>query len=195
MHQCREGWHLAEDPTACRFACGTRRRPRRGRAGGAPRRTRSTRRQDEVPDLPTVPVAHRTIGRTVTDPKTGRKFRPWMFITRTLPSSGLVIRQEGVPEPISDGWRLPTLGSLTMEAVRVWRAQTRSDGRSVGTASKSYRLLRAVLNTARDDGRIKRNPCRLMGADTAPAPERPVASVVRGSPWRRRWAPSTGPSS
>ena len=43
--------------------------------------------------------------------------------------------------------------------------------------AKSYRLLRAILNTAVDDGRIKRNPCRIKGADRENPPERPVASV------------------
>ena len=51
--------------------------------------------------------------------------------------------------------------------------------RSQGTAAKAYRLLRAVLNTAVDDGRIKRNPCRIKGADTTHAAERPVATVAQ----------------
>jgi hypothetical protein len=61
------------------------------------RRVRSTRRRDEMPDLPTLPVEHRSVGRTFTDPKTGRTFRPSMFITGTLPSYGLVRPGEGVP--------------------------------------------------------------------------------------------------
>jgi integrase len=43
--------------------------------------------------------------------------------------------------------------------------------------AKAYRLLRAVLNTAVDDGLISRNPCRIKGADRTKTPERPVATV------------------
>ncbi|MGH3502476.1 MAG: tyrosine-type recombinase/integrase [Nocardioidaceae bacterium] len=45
------------------------------------------------------------------------------------------------------------------------------------TTAKAYRLLRAILNTAVDDGRLKRNPCRVKGADQEKSPERPVATV------------------
>src|SRR5688572_32325201 len=38
------------------------------------------------------------------------------------------------------------------------------DGRSEDRTAKAYRLLRAMLNTAVDDGAIKRNPCRIKGA-------------------------------
>lgn len=71
------------------------------------------------------------------------------------------------------------LGSLTTERVRAWRAELLTSGRSEGTVAKAYRLLRAVLNTAVDDGRIARNPCRIKRADTTHAPERPVASVAQ----------------
>lgn len=51
------------------------------------------------------------------------------------------------------------------------------DGRSEDRTVKAYRLVRAVLNTAVDDGRIKRNPCRIKGAGEYRADERPTASV------------------
>lgn len=69
------------------------------------------------------------------------------------------------------------LDQVTTEAVRTWRARLRDQGRSESTVAKSYRLLRAILNTAVDDGRISRNPCRIKGAGRENAPERPVASV------------------
>ena len=69
------------------------------------------------------------------------------------------------------------LGDVTTEHVRSWRAQLLDTGRSEGTVAKAYRLLRAVMNTAVDDGRITRNPCRVKGADQEHSPERPVASV------------------
>lgn len=43
--------------------------------------------------------------------------------------------------------------------------------------AKSYRLLKAVLETAVDDELIRRNPCRVKGAGTEDAEERPVATV------------------
>jgi len=46
------------------------------------------------------------------------------------------------------------------------------------TVAKAYRLLRAVLNTAVRDKRIKENPCQLPGADKESSPERPVLSVA-----------------
>ena len=44
--------------------------------------------------------------------------------------------------------------------------------------AKSYRLLRSVLNTAVDDERIRRNPCRIKGAGTESSRERPVATAA-----------------
>ena len=42
---------------------------------------------------------------------------------------------------------------------------------------KAYQLLRAILNTAVDDELIRRNPCRIKGADRYDVPERPVLTV------------------
>jgi integrase len=50
-------------------------------------------------------------------------------------------------------------------------------GASPVTAAKAYRLLKAVLNTAVDDGLIRRNPCRVKGAGQEKSPERPVLSM------------------
>lgn len=76
----------------------------------------------------------------------------------------------------------PYLGGLPIDrltpgSVRSWRARLRADGRSEGTIAKSYRLLRAILNAAVDDGRIPKNPCHIKGAGQENPPERPVASV------------------
>lgn len=43
---------------------------------------------------------------------------------------------------------------------------------------KSYRLLRAVLNTAVDDEAIARNPCRIKGGGIEATPERPVIGLA-----------------
>jgi integrase len=43
--------------------------------------------------------------------------------------------------------------------------------------AKAYRVLRAMLNTALDDGLIRRNPRRIKGAGDDGSEERPVLSL------------------
>ncbi|MEV6269585.1 tyrosine-type recombinase/integrase [Kribbella sp. NPDC051936] len=69
------------------------------------------------------------------------------------------------------------LAAIGPETIRKWRKELAEEGRSADAVAKAYRLVRAVMATAVDDGRIKRNPCRIKGADTAARAERPVASV------------------
>ena len=69
------------------------------------------------------------------------------------------------------------LGEISAEVVRAWRSKLLATGRSEMTTAKAYRLRRTTLTTAVDDGRIKRNPCRIKGADKEYSPERPVASI------------------
>ncbi len=45
--------------------------------------------------------------------------------------------------------------------------------------AKAYRLLKAIYNTAVDDGLIRRNPCRIKGAGQEKSPERPVLTVLQ----------------
>jgi len=61
-----------------------------------PKRRRSTRRRDDVPDLPRRAPVPTTLGRTYTDPRSGRTFRPSLFVTLTLPSYGRV-DEDGCP--------------------------------------------------------------------------------------------------
>jgi integrase len=68
------------------------------------------------------------------------------------------------------------LGSLTPSAVRSWNASLRR--RHPTTAAKAYRLLSTMMKAAVDDDRLVRNPCRVSGAATEVAPERPVASIA-----------------
>ncbi|MGF1662617.1 MAG: replication initiator [Kineosporiaceae bacterium] len=107
--QCREGWHLVDDPLDQDLspgetvtdddtddtldASGTD-ADVKDRTGD--RRARSTRRRDDVADLPRVPCETRTVGRTFTG-RDGRTYRPSMFITLTLPSYGRVVPGRGVP--------------------------------------------------------------------------------------------------
>jgi len=76
----------------------------------------------------------------------------------------------------------PVLGHLAIadiqpSKVRRWRKQLLDAGVSAVTTAKAYRLLKAVLNTALDDGVIRRNPCRIKGAGQEDSPERPTLSI------------------
>jgi integrase len=76
---------------------------------------------------------------------------------------------------------VPIMGDLrlrqvTPESVRTWHAElTTKSGQDA--AAKSYRMLRAILNTAVDDELISRNPCRIKGAGSEHAPERPMLGI------------------
>ena len=72
-----------------------------------------------------------------------------------------------------------TVGELTLPRVRRWRTQLLNSGAGPVAVAKAYRLLRAVMNTAVDDGLIKLNPCRIKGAGSENSPERPVLSVAQ----------------
>ena len=61
--------------------------------------------------------------------------------------------------------------------VRRWRKKLLNDGVSAVTLAKAYRLLKAILATAADDGAIKRNPCRIKGAGQEKSPERPTLTI------------------
>jgi hypothetical protein len=99
MQQCREGWHLDTEPEAGQDvpAYGEMVEPDRDASErvDSGRRVRSTRRRQDAPDLPCVPVESRTIGR-VFEAGDGRRFRPSMFATFTLPSYWRV-RADGTP--------------------------------------------------------------------------------------------------
>jgi len=62
---------------------------------------------------------------------------------------------------------------------RTWRSTLLSSGRLEDRTAKAYRLLHAIMTTAADDGRVKRNPCRIKGAGQHRTPERPFASVAQ----------------
>ncbi|MGW2544990.1 tyrosine-type recombinase/integrase, partial [Kitasatospora sp. NPDC001574] len=76
---------------------------------------------------------------------------------------------------------LPTFGDLalaeiTSATVRTWHAK-RKKATGATTVAKSYRLLKAIMETAADDEAIPRNPCRIKGAGEEHPEERPVATV------------------
>ena len=92
-------------------------------------------------------------------PRTVDLYR-WLFGKHITPQLGLVM-----------------LGDLDAARVRRWRAQLLESGVSPTMTAKAYRLLRAILMTAVDDGVLARNPCRIKGAGSEPTPERPVLDV------------------
>lgn len=66
------------------------------------------------------------------------------------------------------------LGRLSTPMIREWRAQLLRAGVSISMAAKAYRLLRSILATAVEEDKIlAHNPCRVPGAGTERAPERP----------------------
>jgi integrase len=80
---------------------------------------------------------------------------------------------------ITPHFQAVTIVGVTLARVRRWRKILLDTGVSSVTAAKAYRLLRAILNTAVDDGLIRRNPCRVKGAGNENSPERPVLTVVQ----------------
>lgn len=76
---------------------------------------------------------------------------------------------------------LPTFGGkdldeVTPPSVRTWRAE-RLKATGATTVAKSYRLLKAILQTAVDDDLLRSNPCRIKGAGKEEADERPTATI------------------
>lgn len=76
-------------------------------------------------------------------------------------------RWPGPPKARGRRWRRPSgAAGAALDA-----------GVSAVTVAKAYRLLKAIMNTATDDGLIRRNPCRIKGASVEKSPERPVLTV------------------
>lgn len=72
------------------------------------------------------------------------------------------------------------IGKLSTQTIRQWRAGLLARGVSATMAAKAYRILRAVLMTAVEEDKIlPRNPCRIRGAGSETAPERPVLTVAQ----------------
>jgi hypothetical protein len=142
MHQCREGWHLTDDPQRPGDVDDLDDELDREELDDAvdadededeegSRRSRSTRRRQDAPDLPRVPMDERTTGRAFTDPKTGRTYRPSMFLTVTLGSYGKVMPGTGVPrDPARYDYRRAALDALLFPRLvdRFWQNLRRCAG-------------------------------------------------------------------
>jgi integrase len=78
---------------------------------------------------------------------------------------------------------IPTLGQLPLSklapsGIRTWHAELlRGKYPGAITTAKAYRLLRAILNTALEDGLLVKNPCLIEGAGVEHSAERPIATV------------------
>ncbi|MFI6789983.1 tyrosine-type recombinase/integrase [Nonomuraea sp. NPDC050383] len=77
---------------------------------------------------------------------------------------------------------MPTFGNRAMSEIkeahiRKWRKTLLDEGVGPVTVAKAYRLLKAIFNTAVEDGLIKSNPCKIKGAGKEDSPERPVLTM------------------
>jgi integrase len=93
----------------------------------------------------------------------------------------LAIRTRELYEYLLNNHIYPVVGNsrienLTPPIVRGWYAELAQRHRS--TAAKSYRLLSTIMTTAVTDGIIVSSPCRVRGAGSEHADERPVATVA-----------------
>lgn len=69
------------------------------------------------------------------------------------------------------------LKEITPEVVRTWHSDALAKGTPWPTLAKAYRVLRAIMTTAVDDERVRRNPCKIKGAGDDRSPERPTLTV------------------
>src|SRR5689334_18773911 len=132
IQQCREGWHLTEEPDRQQTSADTRNEPDdEPEEEMASRRGRSTRRRQDVPDLPRLPVDQRTVGKAFTSPS-GRTYRPSMFLTLTLPSYGPVTRG-GAPRSRCYDYRRAALDAMHFPKLvdRFWQNLRRAAGYQV----------------------------------------------------------------
>jgi hypothetical protein len=106
IQQCSEGWHLDQEPEPASpddEALDPDPDSQDDDADEdqsdeeATRRVRSTRRRSDAADLPVRPIENRTVG-AVFEGNLGRRYRPSMFVTLTLPSYGAILRGQGIPE-------------------------------------------------------------------------------------------------
>ncbi|HUZ54420.1 MAG TPA: site-specific integrase, partial [Streptosporangiaceae bacterium] len=77
------------------------------------------------------------------------------------------------------GFESKSVADIKEASVRRWRKKLLDAQVSSVTTAKAYRLLKAIMNTAVDDGLIRRNPCRIKGAGQEKSPERPVLTIAQ----------------
>ena len=189
MQQCREGWHLTDDPLPTPSSDDDEPADEESEEPGtAERRVRSTRRLSDFPDLPKVAAEHTSVGRTFTDSKTGAVFRPSMFITLTLPSYGRIVPGAGLPvDPSSYDYRRAALDALFFPRLvdRWWQNLRRCAGYKVQyfASVEPQKRLAPHLHTALR-GAIPREVLRQVTAATYVALWWPSIDTVRYDAWR-----------
>ncbi len=97
-----------------------------------PRRVRSTRRRQDAPNLPRLPVAARTTGRTYDAPD-GRTYRPSTFLTLTLPSYGRMYSDGSPVDPERYDYRRAARDAIHFGDLvdRFWQNLRRATGWNV----------------------------------------------------------------
>ncbi len=93
----------------------------------------------------------------------------------------LAVRTRELYRYILDKHIFPSLGQATLSGlapskIRGWHAGIAQE--HPATAAKAYRLLSSIMRTAVIDGLILSSPCKVDGAGTERAAERPIASVA-----------------
>ena len=93
----------------------------------------------------------------------------------------LAVRTRELYRHVLDRHVLPELGHATLTGlapskIRGWHAGIAQD--HPATAAKAYRLLSSIMRTAVVDGLILTSPCKVNGAGTERAVERPIATVA-----------------
>jgi integrase len=81
--------------------------------------------------------------------------------------------------PVLSALGVVTVADIKEATVRKWRKNLLDSGLGAVTVAKAYRLLKAIMSTAVDDGLLKRNPCRIDGAGQEHSPERPVLTLAQ----------------
>jgi hypothetical protein len=125
IQQCREGWHLSEDPIPPDDEDDdqadelTGQQPEQGGdqddvdQDDPTRRVRSTRRRQDAPNLPRRDVEARSVGQVYETPD-GKTYQPSTFLTVTMDSYGPV-HSDGTPrDPASYDYRRAALDALHM---------------------------------------------------------------------------------
>ncbi len=213
MHQCREGWHRTDadllpvealddqdvvedqddaDDQDVDVQLDDEADEDQGDVGQVSgRRLRSTRRLDGFPDLPTVPMEGRTVGVQFVDERTGKTFRPSMFLTLTLPSYGRIITGTGVPRNSSTyDYRRAALDALLWPRLldRFWQNLRRCAGYKVqyfSAIEAQHRLaphLHAAIRGAIPRATIKAVVAATYHAAWWPAPDRETYTAATGWP-------------
>jgi integrase len=156
----------------------------RYRAGGRPVEEAFKRRQDAENRVRQI-EAEKLKGQVV-DPRRGREkladFAERWLEARTVNGKPLApMTKQGYRGLLRRNIE-PTIGQyavaeITSSVVRDWYSKVAVNAGG-DQAAKSYRLLRAILNTAVDDELIGRNPCRIRGGGAEHADERPMMDAA-----------------